>query len=310
MQCRNCQYDLPAGVAFCPNCGTPIPASGGTPFPPTMLGSAPNQEIAPTIAASGPGQAFPPPPPGNQYAPPPTNYGENAPPPPSSFAANPYTAPQPAPYDPNYAQPAPYPMAGTYPPQQFVPPPQKKKANGCVIALIIVLVVVVLGVGGVIAAGAFVLNKANNAVATTTSDFKTAVPTISSELTPTAGTGSAPSSSQIDATAATMITSHQTTSGIDSDYLPVDSQSTFDTGDKVYVTFKTAGHDGYIISKWYLDGDEVLESSVVQDDDGNTNGYFSGTFEDSGSAVIGLYWCTKSDCSDAALAQVASVTIS
>lgn len=305
MQCRTCLYEVPAGVAFCPNCGTPTAANAGTPPPltPPMFASSPNQEIPPTIAAQVPGQPVPP------YAPPPpTNYGESAPPPPPVAPVNPYAAPPQPSYNPMYTAQSQY-APGTYPPQ-FVQPQPAKKNNGCVIALIIVLVILVLLVGGGVAAGVYIFHGASNAVATTTANYQTAVPTFSSDLTPTEGTGSAPTTSQIDASAAQMITGYQAASALTSDNGPANSQTTFNAGDKIYVTFKTSGQAGYAEAKWYLDGEYGFSSDPLQLTSDNDGGYFAGYFNYSGTAVIGLYWCTQSDCSDAALAQVVTVTVS
>ncbi|MGZ3629823.1 MAG: zinc-ribbon domain-containing protein, partial [Ktedonobacteraceae bacterium] len=44
MKCSACGMQLPAGVAYCPNCGTPTPAfyapTGTTPNNPTVSSSA------------------------------------------------------------------------------------------------------------------------------------------------------------------------------------------------------------------------------------------------------------------------------
>lgn len=182
------------------------------------------------------------------------------------------------------------------------------------IAVIIVLVLVVLVGGGIIAAVAVVANRVSNAVATAGTDLQTVLPTITTDLTPTAttatNTAGVPNSSQIDANAARQIVSHQLASKVDEDTLePLDNKTTFKTGDTIYLTFTTAGNDGYILAKWYLDGQHGFDNDVLQDDSGNTVGYVAGYFNRAGSVVIGLYWCKKSDCSDAALARVATATV-
>lgn len=291
MQCQNCHYELPVGGPFCTNCGTPVTPSPG---------------IAPTMLASSPNQGIPAP-----Y--PPTNYGEVAPPPPpgSYTPPQPYAAP-PQPYSVPPQTPYGAPQAGQYgaPPPMYAQQPPKSN-RGCVTALIIVLVLVVLVVGGVVAATAYVFNKASHAVATVSSSVQTAVPTINASLsaTPNTNTGSAPTASQIDPNAATRIFGTQTSSGVN-DVSPVDTQTTFHTGDKIYVTFKTTGAKGYILAKWYLDGEYAFANDVLSNQDGERAGYVAGYFNLSGTAVIGLYWCTQSDCSDAALAQVVTATVS
>jgi hypothetical protein len=287
---------------------------------PTVFASSPNQGVLPTGVTPASGQPVPPQP-ANLYAPqPPTNYGENTPPPPPSVNPydNTYNTPQ---YDPSglygvspslptYGAPGTY---GTPPQFALAPQQPQKKSNSWVIALVVVLVVVVLGVGGVFAAGAII---AHNAISSVSSDLQTAVPTIDASLTPTAttgttDTGNAPDASQIDPTAASMILTYQTSSGVNtSTFQAVDSKTTFNVGDKIYVVFTTAGQDGYILAKWYLNGQHGFDSNILQDSGGDTAGYVAGYFNLSGDAVIGLYWCTLADCSDAALAQVVSVTVS
>ncbi len=248
--------------------------------------------------------------------PPPTNYGDLPP-------ANPYGTPPPAyspyaqqqvPYNAPYGTPPPYPAPGTYqqPPQQFVPiqqPPQKKGLSGCAIALIVVLILLVVGVGSAIGVGYYAFHKVSSAVATASSDYQSAVPTFASDLTGTPGdTGTVPTSGQIDPTAATMITSYQTATGIDENYGPVGKTTTFTTADKMYVTFKMAGQAGYILSKWYLNS-QPLASSILTIEDGDDVGYVDYTSPNAGQVIVGLYWCTQSDCSDAALAQVAQMIV-
>lgn len=302
MQCLNCQSELPPGGTFCTNCGTPVtPASG---VAPTMLASSPNQGFSapdPTPIPS----AYPP------Y--PPTNYGEAAPPPPpGSYAPPPQSYSAPA--QPYGVPQTPYgaPQAGQYGAPPVYAQPQPKSNRGCVTALVIVLVLVVLVVGGVIAGTYYVFNRASNAVSTVSSGIQTAVPTINASQTETPGTtntGNAPNASQIDANAARMIFKVQTSSGVN-DVSPVDSKASFHTGDKIYVTFRTTGAKGYILAKWYLDGQHAFDNDVLPNQGGEQAGYVAGYFNLGGTAVIGLYWCTQSDCSDAALAQVATVSVS
>lgn len=289
MQCRICQYELPQGVTLCPNCGT--------------QDALPNQGIPPE---------YPTPPPAPYTPYPTTDYGASAPPPPASSypaygaPANPYEVPQ-----NQYSAPAtsyPMPQAGQYgaPPVYAQAPQQPKSNRGCVIAAVIVITLFVLIVGGIATAGYIAYNAAHNAVTSITSQFGTTT------AQPTTGTTNTnvPDPSQIDSNAASMIISAQSSSGIDSNFLPTDSQSSFNVGDTVYVTFKTAGNTGYIMSKWFQNGQDVADSSPIADTSGQTAGYFNHAFSASGSAVVGLYWCTQADCSDAALAQVVNVNVS
>jgi hypothetical protein len=335
MQCRSCQYELPAGVAFCPNCGTPAAAPAGQPVPPpsvapTVFASSPNQEIPPTVAAMpAPGQPLSPSP-SYAYAPPPANYSESAPPPPTNYGesappppplANPYSTPQVAPYDPTYPpQTPPVYAPGTYAPQPAFPPVQQpqKKTNGCVIALVIVLVVfVVLGGTGItiaVIAAHNVSNAINNTVNNADATL-TALPTIdTSGLTPAPTTGSnggsAPTTGQVDANAASIITAAQTSSNVDSNGNPTDSKSSFSVGDTAYISFTSSGQSGYVLMKLYRDGNFDVQSDPLSMDASAPGGYFPVTINNPGQFVAGVYWCTQSDCSDAALARVVTFSAS
>jgi cytoskeletal protein RodZ len=208
-------------------------------------------------------------------------------------------------------------------------PPPKKRRSALTIVLIIVSVVLVLCVGSAITIGVIARNGASNLVssvnatstaidATTNADLQgddaTATAdeqTVTAIETPSVPNGdSAPTSSQIDPDAAKIITQAQTTSAIDSNYKPTDSKSSFNVGDDVYVTFTTTGQKGYILAKWYLDGVYAQSNDPLADQNGETNGYVSLSVSLSGSGETALYWCTKSDCSDATLAQIVTWTVS
>jgi hypothetical protein len=123
MKCSACGMQLPAGVAYCPNCGTPTPAF----YAPT--GTTPNN---PTVTSSG-----------VNTPPPYTNYGSQ-----QYGAQSPYDAPPPPnPYN-TPPGPAYYPVKE----QQYVtPPPSKPRSNhfGLIIG-IVVLVLLIIG-GGILA---------------------------------------------------------------------------------------------------------------------------------------------------------------
>jgi len=310
MQCSVCRYELPAGTAFCPNCGSPVSTVGSSPnqgVPPTVFASPPNSDLPPTVMAS------PTPPPSYQ---PSTAYGESAPPPPPS---SPYGAPPPpygTPQQPAYGTPA------------YIPPPQyaqqrPKKNNGCVIALVITLVVVFVIIGGIVAAGVFVFNRASNAVSTAstslqstvTSDEATATAaeaTATNLLTPSpSNSGGVPDASQVNPTAAANITSAQTAASVDSNNRPTSPKTNFSVGNTVYITYTLAGNAGYATTKIYRDGQfDVQSDSPTTIPSGDTSEAFQLTVNNPGQFVAGIYWCTRSDCSDAALAQVVSFTVS
>jgi len=125
MKCSACGMQLPAGVAYCPNCGTPTPAF----YAPTDTSSN-----NPTVSSSS--ENAPPPPPYTNYGS--QQYGTQSPyntPPP-----NPYNTPLPPSYVPNNEA-------------QFVPPPppSKPRSNrtGLIIGIVVLLLVII--VGGVLA---------------------------------------------------------------------------------------------------------------------------------------------------------------
>ncbi len=124
MNCSACGRQLPAGVIYCPNCGTPTPAyyapAGTTPDTPTVESSAADA---------------PPPPP---Y----TNYGSQP-----YGGPSPYSTPPPAPYN-------------TPPPPSYVtsseaqlnpPPPSQRRGNRTGLILGVVVLVLLVVVGGVLA---------------------------------------------------------------------------------------------------------------------------------------------------------------
>ena len=342
MKCQVCQADLPAGSTFCTNCGTPVPSNPyGSPASP----SSPNQGIAPTMLASSPPpdpyapQSNPYAQPANPYGTPSTDYGASAPPPANPYnvpPANPYGAPPASPYgtpsSPGY-NPAPGGFGAPsvpYGQPPYIPqPPKKKGPNGCVIAAIIVVAIVVLIGGGIVAVIAVAANAVNKATssynntmtsinATSTADMGTAnaylTPTTGSNTgtTPTAGdSGSAPSASQIDPNAQANITSAQTSHGVDANYKPTHVTSNFTAGQTVDITVTFSGKAGYAIVKVYLNGSfDAKSDSPLTVQSGFATGDFPFTSSNTGNFVAGIYWCQKSDCSDAALAQVVNFTIS
>lgn len=118
-----------------------------------------------------------------------------------------------------------------------------------------------------------------------------------------------PNINQINANAAREIFNAQASSGITKDLVPTDMKTSFRKGDTIYVTFRTAGKQGYIQDKWYLNGGYAFSNNILAAQTGDNIGYMAGYFNKGGTAVIGLYWCTQANCSDAALAQVVTVTV-
>ena len=313
MQCRTCGFILPEGATFCTNCGAKF-YSGGN------VGNQPagSPQIEPTIAASSSYQTPPMNPSPNQQAFPPTVYGApystpqqysyDAPPPPPP--ANVYGAPPPpnaygAPYaqTPGYGQ-----TPGSYlPPVQPPTPPTRRKGPGVGLIIgIIVLVLLVVG-GGLLAIHAASGGSTNNTTNTVT---PTATTASTAAVTPTSGT-TVPSGAQIDPAAAAIITKAQTSSAVDSNYLPTHVTSNFAVGQYVYVTFNltTNGKSGYAEAKWYL-GTTSAGNKILTVQPNFDHGYFAATFNQAGTGSGELYWCTQSDCSDGKLATFVTFTVS
>jgi hypothetical protein len=284
-------------------------------------------------------------PPSNPYSTPSTDYGAGAPPP-----SNPYTIPPASPYGAPSANPYGTPSSPGYNPPPggfgapvapygqppYIPqPPTKKGPNGCVIAAIIVVAIVVLIGGGIIAVAAIAAHQVTQNFngtmtsinATATADMGTA----NAYLTPTTGTGSntgttpttgtgttpttssgVPTSNQIDPNAEANLSNAQTTSSVDSNYKPTNITSNFSVGATIYVTYTLSGKAGYFIEKTYdSNGTIALQSQTPHAiASGDGNGEVSFSLSSSGSYTTGLYWCQQSNCSDAALAQVVTFTVS
>lgn len=202
-------------------------------------------------------------------------------------------------------------------------PPKKKGPNGCVIAAIIVGVIVVLIGGGIIAAIAVVAHSATQSFnssmtsinATSTADMGT----VNADLTPPATSGTTPSTSssvpsisQIDPNAEANLSHAQTSSSINSNDKPTNVTSSFATSSTIYVTYTLSGKAGYFVEKTYdSTGTIALQSQSPHPiASGDGNGVVSFSLDNSGSYTTGLYWCQKSDCSDSALAQVVTFTVS
>jgi hypothetical protein len=305
MQCRTCGVPLPGGSAFCPNCGAATPYNVSS-------------QVAPGVQPPGPSQYQPnvQPPPGynpaqvpqqpGQAGIAPTVYGgpsygapqESAqitpPPPPGSYgmAGSPgaYVAPPPL----HYPYSAPYEPS----PGSFIPAGQPPRRQGPRVGLIIgiIALVVLLVAGGIIA----IIATRNN----TQSNVNTPTATTAPSTSPTSTTsGVSPSGSPVDPTAAAIITNPQTSSEVDSNYLPTNVTSNFSIRQTVYVTFhlKTNGQAGYAQAKLYSDttyvGNKILAVQAAYD-----HGYFSVELNTAATGTVELYWCTQSNCSDAKLA--------
>ena len=172
-------------------------------------------------------------------------------------------------------------------------------------------------VGGIITAGAILANKATGVVssldATATADMGTA----NALLTPaTTGSGSTatgvPNASQVDPKAKANLFNIQTANQVDSNYKPTNVTSSFSTSDTIYITYDHSSAAGYLIEKTYdSTGTIVVQSSsphpIASD---ISNGEIELTNLTADNYTTGVYWCTQSDCSDAALASVVTFTVS
>ena len=311
MQCSTCGFTLPEGATFCTNCGAKMYGQGNVGNQPVR-----SSQVEPTIAASSPYQTPPMNLSPNQQAVPPTVYGApystpqqysyDAPPPPPP--ANVYgSPPQPNSYGTPYAQTPGYGQTpGSYvPPGQPPTPPTRRKGPGVGLIIGIIVLLLVLVGGGLLAIRAASGGSTNNTTNTVT-------PTATTAVTPTSTSGTtSPSGAQIDPAAAAIITKVQTSNAVDNNYLPTHLTSNFAVGQYVYVTFNltTNGQSGYTEAKWYLDttsaGNKILTAQSNFD-----HGYFAATFKQAGTGTSELYWCTKSDCSDAKLATFVTFTVS
>jgi hypothetical protein len=311
MQCSTCGFMLPAGAAFCTNCGAKMGNQG-------IPGSQPagSSQVEPTIAASSPYGAAPMNPSSNQQAVPPTVYGApystpqqysyEAPPPPPP--ANVYGTPPPSnPYGAPYAPPP----ASFVPPVQQ-PPTRPKGPNVGLIIGIVVLLLLVVG-GGFLAIRAASNGSKTNTTTTPTATTAQSTPTTSITPTPIvtpATGGTVPSAAQVDPAAAAIITNAQTASAIDSNDFPTTVTSSFTAGQTIYVTFHltTNGQSGYSEARLFSNttyiGNKILTIQSNFD-----HGYFTVFINQAATGTVGLYWCTQANCSDAKLATFVTFTV-
>ncbi len=314
MQCTKCGSMLAPGEGFCTNCGTPVVKPNAGPsqpsYDPTVLAPQPgsNPGYNPTMQASSPGYGTPPPLP-------PTNYG--APPP-----ANPYESPQANPYA---APPPPLPNAPYAPvPGPYVVPP--KKSNKTLwIVLSVVLGVVVLACascgGYLYVIGKNASNTLQNtqataqALGTSTANQPTAVVPNdglgSATATPTSNS-SAPTSNDIDPAAKAVITDIQIAAAVNDTTLDVTKPAppAFNSGQPIVVVFHIpSGGSGYYTTKWYVNGQLEHDGKIYNIDPKYDKYSITFPISTTGQGVVGVYWCTQSDCSDAKLAQVGTFNV-
>jgi hypothetical protein len=101
-------------------------------------------------------------------------------------------------------------------------------------------------------------------------------------------------------------------SSIDKNDYPTNLTNTFGIHKDIYVTYKLNlnGRTGYATAKWYAGGKYAFTSKVLALNDPTfDHGYFAATYNIATTGTVELYWCTKSDCSDAQLANVVNFTV-
>jgi hypothetical protein len=280
MQCSNCGTQAQEGVAFCHNCGVPISSPS---LPPTV--AAPQSLHTSYNSPSNDPANNPYGNPSNPYENQPTPYAP--PPPPSDFP--PYPQPGTAPaygatpaYPPGYGMP--------------VPVPVKRKSHvGLIVGIVIAVIVV-----GIIGAG--LLSGLSNL-----------------------GKSGSPSGTAVDSTATSILTNIQMASDVSSDTLrPTRLTTNFKTHSPIYVSFQynlkntnvSYQNPAYMQAKWYkgdtlIDTSQTIELNGGADQGKNGYGYFSAQyFHSTSNGDVEIYWCRKSGCSDAKLAQYTAFTVS
>ena len=280
MKCALLCHQQESCILHCTNCGTVLQpgvancTNCGAPVIQTPAAGA--ASYAPTIAVPPQGT---PPPVANSYA----NAG--------------YVPPVGQPAQPNYGYPQGQAQGG-YPPvpgSYVVAPavPKKRSRIGLIIGII----------GGVLllaCVGIVLLVPKGTTTGTSGGTTPAATPTIKT-----------PSGQAIVPAAAAIVSNAKTTSAVDADYNPTSPTTTFKAGDKVYVTFniQSGDNDGYVQTKWYLDG-KVGDTKIFHHTHGHNVAVSSISYPDATTqAGAELYWCTKADCSDAQLAQAVRFTV-
>jgi len=309
MNCTNCGGYVPSGANACPSCGTAVAysSSGSSPYDPTVVSSQNPQSgpYDPTVAVSQ-GSSSP-------YGS--TSYGTPPSGPYNQPQQNPYGAPPQSPYgapNPYGAPPAPNPYEAPpqypygVPPQPYAPPPPKRRGGR--IGLIIAIVVALLLIACVGVAVLAVQSQKNNTQGNSSTPTVAPTPTPSPQVTQ----ATAPSGSSIVPSAAAIITNPKMASSIDKNYYPTNLTNTFGIHKDIYVTYKLNlnGQAGYATAKWYDDGKYAFTSKILTLNDPTfDHGYFAATYNIATTGTVELYWCTKSDCSDAQLADVVNFAV-
>jgi NACHT domain len=176
------------------------------------------------------------------------------------------------------------------------------------ISSLIALVLVLVFIG--ISAITFLKIKRDSgtplATAQTLSSLCHGVGVVSTDVTSTTSDGqhTSPSGLPVDPRAAAIVTHILTASAVDNNNCPTKLTNTFRVKQIVYITFdlRLQGKTGYVVVKWYGNNNFVFKDMVAVNSLNDVNGYFGVTYIASINGEAELYWCTKSDCSDARLA--------
>lgn len=192
------------------------------------------------------------------------------------------------------------------------PPPKRRSRVGLIVGIVLLVVLLAcVGVSVLVYEGA--KQGINSVTATVTAAVGTATSIPTTDTTTTTGQGTPPSGQSIDATAAGIISNIQTASAVDqTNATPTQPATTFTTQQTIYATvdLNMNGQTGYAEAKWYGDNTLLHTSKILNINDPNfAHAFFSVTYSIATQGAVEIYWCTQSDCSDAALAGVTNFTV-
>jgi len=173
-----------------------------------------------------------------------------------------------------------------------------------IVGSIAIVLVLLVGAGGIA-----LVNTFKNT--TTTAGTTPTTPVVATPK-PRALSTTVPSIQAIVPQAAAMLNGLQTASAIDpTTFLPTQVTTAFTTNQTIYATFfiNSKNQAGYIQVQWY-ENNQVLAVDKFSHDPQDNVGYFNQQYSAAGDGAVALYLCTKADCSDGKLAQVAKFNVS
>jgi flagellar basal body-associated protein FliL len=208
----------------------------------------------------------------------------------------------------------------------YGPPPivvpvtvRPKQSSGCGIAAIVVLVVFLVAVlctGSLFASRLLITKSSASSTVTSINIDETATAddaTASAELTPTPfppyTESYSPSGANFSEAAQEVITNAQLASEVDSSNRPSELQSTFQSGQTIYLVYKWAqGNTGYVQTRWYYNGESKGEAmSKYIGSNAVGYGYMTGTFYaygNTGQGTIEVFWCQDAACTHGGLSWI------